>query len=296
MTWGLSAVVKFINNFATQRLNARNLIINNNYIKPQYKFYNDYIYAYIVGLFEGDGWFTISKKGKYLTYELGIELNIRDIKLLYKIKNILGVGIIKIRTKKNIKGLDIKLATLSIRNKKHLKEVIIPIFDKFPMLTLKQYDYLRFKSNLLNDVIYFNDLIPYKRSNIPLYSHEDILNKDYFPSWLIGFIEAEGSFGTYTASKDNTQIAYFEISQNYDLIILESIRKFLKIKSNIHNFKLKTTSVRGISNLIKFIHLTKSSYGGIKLLGFKKIQYLCFLKNLRSISRYNNNINIPNIY
>ena len=32
----------------------------------------------LVGLFEGDGYFTITKKkkGKYITYELGIELSI----------------------------------------------------------------------------------------------------------------------------------------------------------------------------------------------------------------------------
>lgn len=48
------------------------------------------------------------------------------------------------------------------------------------MLTLKQYDYLRFKENLLNDIIFYDDLIPYKRSNIPLYNIKDILNKEYF--------------------------------------------------------------------------------------------------------------------
>jgi ubiquinol-cytochrome c reductase cytochrome b subunit len=34
----------------------------------------------------------------------------------------------------------------------------------------------------------------------------------------------------------------------------------------------------------------------IKLLGYKKIQYIFFLKEIRKISKYNNNINIPNIY
>lgn len=68
--------------FTIQRLNARNLIENNKYIKSHCKKYNDDIYAYIIGLIEGNGWIGISKKGKYLTYELGIELNIRDIQLL----------------------------------------------------------------------------------------------------------------------------------------------------------------------------------------------------------------------
>lgn len=100
-TWGQSAVIlklfnkklhidssigissSSLNNNVTQRLNARDLMN-----------------IYIIGLLEGDGWFSISKKGKYLTYEIGIELNIRDIKLLYKIKKHLGVGTILIRERK----------------------------------------------------------------------------------------------------------------------------------------------------------------------------------------------------
>ena len=59
-------------------------------------------YAYFVGLFEGDGFFSISKKGKYLTYELGIELSIKDVQLIYKIKDLLGVGVVNLK-KKEIK-------------------------------------------------------------------------------------------------------------------------------------------------------------------------------------------------
>ena len=37
------------------------------------------IYAYIVGLFEGEDWITILKKGKYLLYELGNKIQIKNI-------------------------------------------------------------------------------------------------------------------------------------------------------------------------------------------------------------------------
>jgi LAGLIDADG endonuclease len=67
---GKSAEVKSKNFYseASQRLNAR-----------------DFYSAYLVGLIEGDGWFTVTKNGKYIIYELVIELNIRDVQLLYKI-------------------------------------------------------------------------------------------------------------------------------------------------------------------------------------------------------------------
>ena len=47
----------------------------------------DLEFAWLVGLIEGDGWFSITKNGKYVKYEFGIELEIRDVQLIYKIKD-----------------------------------------------------------------------------------------------------------------------------------------------------------------------------------------------------------------
>ena len=63
----------------------------------------DLVFAYLVGLIEGDGWFSVAKNGKYVKYEFGIEMNIRDVQLLYKIKEILGVGTIDIRQRDQTK-------------------------------------------------------------------------------------------------------------------------------------------------------------------------------------------------
>jgi ubiquinol-cytochrome c reductase cytochrome b subunit len=109
-------------------------------------------------------------------------MNIRDIQLLYKIKNALGVGKIKHIVRKGIKNNEINLVRYNVRNKQHLREIIIPIIDKYPMLTNKQYDFLRFKEALLNDIIFFNDLPKYTRPKEPLNSIENILNKHYFPA------------------------------------------------------------------------------------------------------------------
>jgi hypothetical protein len=71
MTWGQSAGVRSISTLeASQRLNT-----------------GDLKYAYLVGLFEGDGYFTITKKGIYLLYEVGIELSMKDVQLIYKIRS-----------------------------------------------------------------------------------------------------------------------------------------------------------------------------------------------------------------
>jgi hypothetical protein len=109
-------------------------------------------------------------------YEFGIEMSIRDIQLIYKIKKLLGVGTVYIRNKsKGSENLEIESSLLSknlrnnvvfrIRNKSHLKNIILPIFDKYPMFTNKQYDYISFRSALLSNIIYSNELLPYIRPN-----------------------------------------------------------------------------------------------------------------------------------
>ena len=70
----------------------------------------------------------LQKKGKCLLYEFGIELSIKDVQLIYKIKSLLAVGVVSLR-KRN----ESEMVSLRIRNKKHLKQFIMPIFDKYPM-------------------------------------------------------------------------------------------------------------------------------------------------------------------
>lgn len=276
MTWGQSAGVRSIHTSkASQRLHAEDLT-----------------YAYLVGLFEGDGFFAITKKGKYITYELGIELSIKDVQLIYKIKALLGIGVVSFR--KNNKS---EMVSLRIKDKNHLKSFILPIFDKYPMFSNKQYDYLRFKSALLSGIIYSNDLPEYTRSIVPLNSIESILNKSYFTAWLVGFIEAQGCFSVYKLKKDDYYlIASFDISQKYGEMILKAISTHLSFTTAIYLdnnncSKLKVTSVRSIENTINFLNKAP-----VKLLGNKRLQYLLWIKQLRTIPRYSENIKIPSIY
>ena len=134
------------------KLNMSNMR-NRKYINTNRKNIHELYYAYLVGLFEGLGRsFYISRKGSgfYLTYEFAIELEIKDVQIIYKLKSLLGVGVISIR-KRGGK----EMISLRIINKSHLKNYILPIFDKYPMFSNKQNDYLRFKNALLNNIIYY---------------------------------------------------------------------------------------------------------------------------------------------
>ena len=257
------------------------------------KYKKDFLqYAYIVGLFEGDGYFSITKKGIYLLYEVGIELSKKDVQLIYKIKSILGVGEVSFRTRG-----EVEMVLFRIRNKNHLKEFIFPIFNKYPMFSNKQYDYLRFRDCLTSNINKYADLPPYTRGTEPLNDIQSILNASYFSSWLIGFIEAEGCFSVYRLKKDEDYlVASFDVSQKDAEILLSSIAKFLFFTTSIYCdkfncYKLKVTGVRSIENVIKFIQSAP-----VKLLGNKKLQYLLWLKELRTIDRYNNKIKIPSNY
>jgi LAGLIDADG DNA endonuclease family protein len=156
---GQSAGVRELSTFeAPQRLNAENL--------------NS---AYLVGLFEGDGFFSVSKKGRYFQCELGIELSIKDVKLIYKIKDILGVGIIGFRIRNGN-----SMVYLRVRKKDHLINKIFPIFDRYPLFSNKQYDYLRLRSVILSNVIFYDDIPIYTRPSLPFNSIESIINTPYF--------------------------------------------------------------------------------------------------------------------
>jgi LAGLIDADG endonuclease len=306
MTRRQSAVLRNINKILYFECTQR-LFLNINKIKIFKRIYTtirekyksnvrDLSYAYLIGLIEGDGWVSITKKGKYLTYEVGLELNIRDIQLLYKIKDALGVGSIKTRVRKNSNENEINLVRYNIRNKKHLKEIIIPILDKYPMLTNKQYDFLRFRYALLNDIKFYEDLPKYTRPKEALNSVDKILNTSYFSAWLIGFIEAEGCFSVYKPDARSVYEASFDIAQTNSFEIIQAIKSYLNISANIYKdntncFKLKTTSVRNIENVIKFL-----KNNPIRLLGNKKLQFILFLKNIRKIPKYYNKINIPAKY
>ena len=276
LTWRQSAGVRSIHTSeASQRLHAEDLT-----------------YAYIVGLFEGDGFFSVTKKGKYLVYEFGVEFSIKDVHLIYKIKNLLGVGVVSFRKRKNI-----DMVSLRIRDKKHLKQFIIPIFDKYPMFSNKQLDYLRFKDALLSDIIYSKDLPEYIRDSKPINSVESITNASYYSAWLVGFIEAEGCFSTYKLYKDKDYlVASFDIAQRDGEILISAIREYLSFTNAIHIdktncSKIKVTGIKSIENIINFLQKAP-----VKLLGNKKLQYLLWIKQLRSIPRYSVKIKIPSKY
>lgn len=60
---------------------------------------------------------------------------------------------------------------------------------------------------------------------------QDLKNNTYFDSWIIGFIEGEGSF--MIINDNHIPRPKFSICQKYDKIILEAIREKFNIKAKV---------------------------------------------------------------
>jgi hypothetical protein len=106
--------------------------------------------------------------------------------------------------------------------------------------------------------------------NLPLKTINVVTNVMTKP-WLVGFIEAEGSF--YLVSKTSTRIVHgFGLTQKLDSIVLQGIKLILHIPTAVklrakHNFYLlDTTNSGAIENIIEYFHNTMK---GMKSLEFK---------------------------
>lgn len=255
---------------------------------------------WLVGFTDGDGNFHIAKqvvKGN-IKWNLGFKLTQSkyNLRILNYIKKELGFGSIT---------SDGNKAQFFIRNRKTIETVIIPIFDKYSLLTTKYFDYLKFKKALLvlnNDKLTkeekdrqliiiknsspTNDYLSpaWEKAKLPL-TNTSSINGVMTKSWVIGFIEAEGSF--YLTNKSPERIVHgFGLTQKLDKIILESIGLLLGIKNNVrykeiyNHYILDTTNSRAIENIIEYFINTMK--------GMKSLEYKIWA---RSYAKSKNNYN-----
>jgi len=246
------------------------------------KKYSKEFCQWLVGFTDGDGSFSIVKSGNTYRLHFGLAQSFYNLRLLYYIKSKLGYGSV---TKYNAT----KVAQLRITDRKVLKDIIFPIFDHYPLLTTKYYNYLKFKEAYLilerkdlNTLEKKKLILDLKNRNIPTnyvspaISHLS-LSSAYFEIessisilWLIGFIEAEGNFGLFP-DRDRFNIE-FTLVQKLDSFLLELIKRLLHIPSKVRYSEIRkihilnTKNSRAISNIIELFH---GKFKGMKSLEFK---------------------------
>ena len=281
----INKLTKLKLNFIHQRLNVEHLISSFSTLNVNKKALSenkDMFYQWLVGFTDGDGTFSIVRQNNKwsLTYKLG--QSTYNLRLLHFVKKQLGVGSIYVEKTGDV-------AHFRIRDRITLDKVIFPIFDKYPLLTTKQFNYIKFKEahSILSNSTLSNsekDSLIYKIINTkpavdyisPIWSvvNNKVSNVESASmvikkAWLIGFTEAEGSF--YIVSKSKNRLVHaFEITQKLDEIVLIAIKHILGISTQVKikkggNYSIVTTNSRAIENIIKYFKNTMK--------GMKSVEY-----------------------
>ena len=112
---------------------------------------------WVAGFVDGEGTFYVGiNKNKTMSigYQVLPEFRIvqhkKDIKLLYALKTFFGAGVVRINHDDRYE--------LRIRSLDHLNKIILPFFDKHPLITQKQFDFIKFKRiiGLMNKNMHLN--------------------------------------------------------------------------------------------------------------------------------------------
>ncbi len=236
---------------------------------------------WLVGITDGDGTFYFAKTKKGIwTFSFQISQSNYNLRLLHYIKSMLGVGSVSTTNAKD------NTAHYRVRNIQHIIQYILPIFDTYPLLTSKYFNYDLFKKAILimNDPSLSNEEKDEKIS----YLKAECLPDNYISpawnnvnnqvtsivdattvmtkSWLIGFTEAEGSF--YIVKKETYRLVHaFEITQKRDKIVLDAIAFILNLK--VTTKKTYMTVVTTNSSSIEYI----ISYYFKTMKGMKALEY-----------------------
>lgn len=199
---------------------------------------------FVTGFTDAEGCFSIklSKCNNFLGWKVQLDycigLHKSDLQILADMKSHFGVGQL------SNSG---KVAMYSVRSLKEITEVIIPHFDKYPLFTKKNEDFLLFKSAalLMNSKIHLtrNGLQQVINLRASINRGLTLTLKEHFPNtmsvarvyindcnlngeWLAGFVSGDGGFGIRNRSNGGTLVFY--ITQNKrDVELLKSIARYL---------------------------------------------------------------------
>ena len=268
---------------------------------------------FITGLFDAESSFviTILKNPRYKTgwnvqARVQIKMHEIDRALMEKIQEFFG-GIGYISKPNNNLAVEFRVSTLN-----DIANIIIPHFDKYPLVTKKQADYILFKKIILlmlnkeystlegiqkivnikaslntglteNLKELFPDTLPSQRLES---SHTPLVN-NIKPEWMAGFCTGESNFFiTVQKSKTNSGLASslrFSISQHsIDLLLLESFVGFFNC-GYVVKYKNRLICEFIVTKIDHIIEHIISFFEKHPILGSKYLNYLDFNSAAESI-------------
>lgn len=285
-------------------LYTRNRVIKN-YRCYSTKINNDYLDPWFVtGFSDGEGCFNISitkSKSNIIGWQVQIrfiiELNIKDIDILYKIQNFFG-GIGKITFTQKVA----RFAVFGIND----IMIILNHFDNYPLQSAKQRDFYLWKESIniilnkdhltqkgLEKIVSYKCAMNFSKSdnlmlsfpNITLLEKPilDIDDKPLNPFWVTGFMEADGSFFININKITNKVRPVASIGLNdREKFLLEKINKFFNeigsvYESPKHNFaEWKVFKLTNLEYLI-------NHFNNYPLKGFKSYNFSIWCEIIKLI-------------
>jgi len=233
-------------------------------------------YDWFRGICDAEGNFTIRirrKNQKIYGFEFifRISLHKDDLKTLELIQNKLNCGNIR---------LDRNTYVFKVSSLKDIETIIIPLFQKYPLMTKKHLDYLDFKKAFLvykerqesresnNEhrakIIKLKNGMNDKRINFTLPENHILITANY----LLGYIEGDGSF--YFNKRYNT-VCISLITLTTDRVLLEKIKEFLLNQLDENSLILAlNTKLINVNN-----KNVKNNRKPITVLEIGQIDYIC---------------------
>ena len=251
-------------------------------------FINKEFNEWLVGFTDGQGTFTMDRQKNGtkwgLVYKVSQKSN--NSQILYYIKKNLGYGIVT-KSKDNNR-------CFRIRDLKTLKNVVFPIFDNFPLVTVKYFDYYIIKkayyiitngslNKKIRDELQENLYNLLKKGPDENYLSPVWNDPNYLLSkpWVTGFWEAEGSF--YIVKKDENRLCHgFGIKQKFGERVLYQLSKIFhtstKVKYNKKGFySLDSTGHRSNLNIVNYFYDGQNNH----FIGIKSLQFTIWRRTLK---------------
>jgi hypothetical protein len=213
---------------------------------------------WVVGFVDGDGCFKVIKAKTGIRYCFVVSQDKRSIDVLYALKAKFGCGFV------NRAGGN--MYEYRVAKQEHLKNIILPFFEKNPLHTEKIKDFKILYETLLG-----------VQPNVPV---EPICR-----DWLIGFIDAEANF--YVSMVKNYPRPHFSIGLHQrDTQVLYDIQSFMKcgIVYTKTPKKAKAYSIYQISSTSAFVILMKTCTTKTNRCLLKTTKRISFLKFRKIVS------------
>jgi len=205
--------------------------------------------------------------------------SVYNLRILYHVKSIIGVGFVTI----NKNEAEYRIIKLD-----HVFQYVIPIFERYPLLTSKYYNYDIFKQaaiiiadKRLSIAEKDAKLIELKDKKIPegyispawsrvdykvfnMTDAEAVVSKN----WIIGFIEAKGSFNMVTKEKGR-MVHSFEVMHKRDFIVCQALGYIFRanvVTKKQNDNTVITTKTSSIFHIVKYFN---KAIKGIKSLEYR---------------------------